>query len=197
MALEERLKTEAERSGVSLTRLRKCVTFELFLRRLIAVAPDRWVLKGALALDFRLDATTRPTMDIDLSRDDDEASAIEDIAAAQRLELDDFFTFAATRADAFDESDEFRALRFRVGAQLAERAAVSPKRLESSRISRRHSSPLGPSLTPCSPTLASDAGTREPAPGQDRPIGTNKLAGSSSTRAAKSRPNSARNIRPP
>lgn len=121
MALEERLKAEAERSGVGLARLRKRVAFELFLRRLVAVAPHRWVLKGALALDFRLDATTRPTMDIDLGRDDDEAAAIEDIAAAQRLDLDDFFTFAATRADAFDESDEFRALRFRVSAELAER----------------------------------------------------------------------------
>jgi hypothetical protein len=29
------------------TRLRKRVAFELFLRRLLVVAPDRWVLKGA------------------------------------------------------------------------------------------------------------------------------------------------------
>lgn len=52
-ALEERLKNEATSSGLGLPRLRKRVAFELFLRRLLAVAPDRWVLKGALALDFR------------------------------------------------------------------------------------------------------------------------------------------------
>lgn len=120
-ALEQRLRKEAEETGLGLARLRKRVAFELFLRRLVEVAPNRWVLKGALALDLRLDATTRPTKDIDLGRDDDEESATQDIAAAQRLDLDDFFTFAATRTDAFDEADEFQAIRFRVRAELAER----------------------------------------------------------------------------
>jgi predicted nucleotidyltransferase component of viral defense system len=122
MALEQRLKREAEKTGLSLARLRKRVAFELFLRRLVAVAPNRWVLKGALALDFRLDAPTRPTKDIDLGRDDDEEAATRDIAAAQQLALDDFFTFAATRTDAFDQADEFRAMCFHVRAELAERA---------------------------------------------------------------------------
>lgn len=121
MALEQRMKTEAERTGSNLARLRKRVAFELFLRRLAQVAPDRWMLKGALALDFRLRGASRSTKDIDLGRDDDEEAAIEDIAAAQRLRLDDFFTFAATRTDAFDEVDEFQAIRFHVRAELAER----------------------------------------------------------------------------
>lgn len=93
MALEQRLKTEAARTG----------------------------LKGALALDFRLGGASRPTKDIDLGRDDDEEAAIEDITAAQRLHLDDFFTFMASRTDAFDEVDEFQAIRFRVRAELAGR----------------------------------------------------------------------------
>jgi hypothetical protein len=121
MALEQRMKTEAERTGFNVTRLRKRVAFELFLRRLVRVAPDRWVLKGALALDFRLGGASRSTKDIDLGRDDDEEAAVEDIAAAQRLRLDDFFTFTANRTDAFDEVDEFQAIRFRVRAELAER----------------------------------------------------------------------------
>jgi len=121
MALEQRLKTEAESTGFGLARLRKRVAFELFLRRLAQVAPDRWVLKGALALDFRLGGASRPTRDIDLGRYDDEEAAIEDVAAAQRLRLDDFFTFVASRTDAFDEVDEFQAIRFRVRADLAER----------------------------------------------------------------------------
>jgi len=81
-ALDHRLKTEAARLGLPLARLRKQVAFELFLRRLVAVAPDRWVLKGALALELRLKATTRPTRDIDLGRDDDEQAAIEDLSSA-------------------------------------------------------------------------------------------------------------------
>lgn len=121
MALEQRMKTEAERTGFNLARLRKRVAFELFLRRLAQVAPDRWVLKGALALDFRLGGASRSTKDIDLGRDDDEEAAIEDLAAAQQLRLDDFFTFAVTRTDAFDEVDEFQAIRFHVRAELAER----------------------------------------------------------------------------
>src|SRR5579863_224063 len=92
-ALDDRLKTEAAETGVALQRLRKRVAFELFLRRLVVVAPDRWVLKGALALELRLQATTRTTKDIDLGRRDDETAAIEDITAAQQLVLDDFFTY--------------------------------------------------------------------------------------------------------
>lgn len=60
-ALDDRLKSEAARTGLGIARLRKRVAFELFLRRLVAVAPDRWVLKDALALDFRFHSTSRPT----------------------------------------------------------------------------------------------------------------------------------------
>jgi hypothetical protein len=121
VALDQRLKTEAERTGVTTTRLRKRVAFELFLRRLVAVAPDRWVLKGAFALDLRLGVATRPTKDIDLGRDDDVEAAIEDIIAAQQLDLGDYFSFAATRTDAFAGTDEFAAIRFTVRAELGGR----------------------------------------------------------------------------
>ncbi len=120
-ALEERLKNEAASTGLGLARLRKRVAFELFLRRLLVVAPDRWVLKGALALNFRLAIATRSTKDIDLGRDDDEQAAIADITAAQQLMLDDYFTFAATRTDELEDTDEFSAVRFHVTAQLAGR----------------------------------------------------------------------------
>jgi Nucleotidyl transferase AbiEii toxin, Type IV TA system len=63
------------------------------------VAPDRWILKGALALDYRLGVATRATKDIDLGRDDNETAAIDAVVAAQQLALDDFFTFAALRTD--------------------------------------------------------------------------------------------------
>jgi len=120
-ALDERLKAEAAKTGLGLNRLRKRVAFELFLRRLVAVAPNRWVLKGALALDFRLRVPTRPTKDIDLGRADDEETAIEDITAAQQLGFDDFFTFAATMTTASDGADDFTAIRFHVRAELAGR----------------------------------------------------------------------------
>jgi hypothetical protein len=120
-ALDDRLKAEAAKTGLGLARIRKRVAFELFLRRLVAVAPDRWVLKGALALDFRFDSTTRPTRDMDLGRADDEEAAVEDLTAAQQLALDDFFTFVVRRTDALDDTDDFRAIRFHVTAELAGR----------------------------------------------------------------------------
>lgn len=120
-ALEQRLKNEAASTGIGLARLRKRVAFELFLRRLLVVAPDSWVLKGALALDFRLAVATRSTKDIDLSRQDDEQAAIRDITAAQQLALDDFFSFAAVRTGELENTDEFSAVRFHVTAQLAGR----------------------------------------------------------------------------
>lgn len=49
-ALEQRLLVQAEQTGVSLVLLRKLVTFERLLARLMIVAPDRWILKGAVAL---------------------------------------------------------------------------------------------------------------------------------------------------
>lgn len=138
--LDDRLRAEAESTGLGITRLRKRVAFELFLRRLLTTAPDRWVLKGALALDFRLSVGTRPTKDIDLDRrraadppraaddggDDDDRDreqqqdAVEDITAAQQLDLDDFFT-TATRTDDQDEDIDLAAMRFRVRAELAGR----------------------------------------------------------------------------
>lgn len=120
-ALDDRLKAEAAKTGLGLARLRKRVAFELFLHRLVAVAPNRWVLKGALALDFRFDSPTRPTRDMDLGRADDEEAAVEDLAAAQQLGLDDFFTFVVRRTDALDDTDDFRAIRFHVTAELAGR----------------------------------------------------------------------------
>ena len=70
-ALEAHLRQRSERTGLFIVRLRKAVTFERLLARLLDVAPDRWILKGALALDFRVGVQARATMDMDLGRYDD------------------------------------------------------------------------------------------------------------------------------
>jgi hypothetical protein len=74
-------------------RLRKSVVFDRLLVRLGIAAPGRWVLKGALALDFRLGERTRTTKDMDLVRGDNEAAATSDLIAVQDVDLDDFFNF--------------------------------------------------------------------------------------------------------
>jgi hypothetical protein len=61
------------------------------------VAPDRWLLKGALSLDYRFGDRARTTRDIDLATSGGEASATADLLAAQALDLNDFFSFSRQR----------------------------------------------------------------------------------------------------
>lgn len=66
-ALEAQVRLRSQRGGSSVVRLRKAIAFERLLARLLVVAPERWMLKGALALDFRLGVHARATMDTDLA----------------------------------------------------------------------------------------------------------------------------------
>ena len=54
--LDARLKTAAEGESISVGRLRKTVALERFLARLLAVAPNGWLIKGGVALELRLPA---------------------------------------------------------------------------------------------------------------------------------------------
>ena len=120
MALEQRLKDRSREKGSSLLRLRKTVVFDRLLARLIEVAPDRWILKGALALDFRLGARTRTTKDMDLARADDEEAATTDFIAAQAVDLGDHFTFVIEKPRELGERAE-GGIRYHVRAELAGR----------------------------------------------------------------------------
>ena len=120
-ALETRLRAESVASGRSVQRLRRIVAFDRLLARLLVVAPDRWVLKGGLALDFRLGARTRFTRDMDLARMDDADAATEDMIAAQACDLGDFFVFAVQRTDRLDALADGAAVRYHLSAQLAGR----------------------------------------------------------------------------
>lgn len=119
-ALEQRLLAHARTKDVSLVRLRKAVTFDRLLARLAVAAPGRWVLKGALALDFRMGERTRTTKDIDLVRTDDEKLATEDLIEAQLVDLGDFFTFSITGREQL-RADAGGTIEFRVRSELAGR----------------------------------------------------------------------------
>jgi hypothetical protein len=101
VALEQRLRNEVDATGVALMRLRKRLAFERFLARL-AATPAGWVLKGAFALELRLGLQTRMTKDIDLARDDDDATVTRDLATAAALDLGDFFGFRVRRTPALE-----------------------------------------------------------------------------------------------
>ena len=120
-ALETRLLARSRDGGVSLVRLRKSVAFDRLLARLFSVAPDRWVLKGGLALDYRLGSSARVTMDVDLAGPDGEDAATADLLAVQELDVGDHFSFAIERAAKLDQLDEGSAVRHHVRADLAGR----------------------------------------------------------------------------
>ncbi len=120
-ALEQRLLAMARKRGVPLVRLRKLVAFERLLARLMIVAPDRWVLKGAIALQFRQGARFRTTNDMDLGRWDDERAATDDLVALERVDLGDHFRFAAERTAKLDQVLEGAAVRYHVSSYLAGR----------------------------------------------------------------------------
>lgn len=117
-ALEQRLKNEAQATGVALLRLRKRVAFERFLTRLATSESSGWALKGAFALELRLGLRARTTKDIDLGRADDEEEAAEHLEAATHVDLGDFFVFEVRRTPALDAATGFHAVRYTVRADL-------------------------------------------------------------------------------
>lgn len=117
-ALERRLLTLTEQTGVPLLRLRKLVVFDRLLVRLMVVAPDRWILKGAVALHFRVGPRFRTTRDLDLGRHDDEQAATVDFGLAQSVQLGDYFTFAIHRTGKLDTLLEAAAVRYHVIAEV-------------------------------------------------------------------------------
>lgn len=120
-AIERRLLSTSREQAVPLSRLRKLVVFDRLLARLMVVGPDRWMLKGAVALDFRYGSRVRTTKDLDLGCGEIEIVATSDLFAAQDIDLDDYFSFIISRTDALDEALEGAAVRYRVRAELANR----------------------------------------------------------------------------
>lgn len=99
-ALEQRLLTRSRATDISLDRLRRRVVFERLVARLETAEPGRWVIKGGMALEVRLDDKARVTKDLDLGLRDGVASA-EDLheRLVDVLGTDphgDFFVITAT-----------------------------------------------------------------------------------------------------
>jgi hypothetical protein len=118
-ALERRLLNTAHgKDQAWLVRSRKLLAFERLLARLLVVAPDRWTLIGAVALDFRLGDRARATIDLDLLRLEGEDAAAEDLQAAQTKDLGDCFVFHVERTNRLDNLIDGSAVRCKVRADL-------------------------------------------------------------------------------
>ena len=122
MALEERLRQEAVIEGRAwLSRQRKLMVFDRLMARLLVAAPDRWVLKGAVALNLRFGEQARTTKDLDIARQDSEAAALADLILAQSVDLGDHFEFSIERLQTLQDAKGLIGVRFRVRAELAGR----------------------------------------------------------------------------
>ena len=108
--------TLAQQQSVSIARLRKLVVFDRLMARLTAVAPDRWILKGGVALQYRVGFQFRTTKDVDFGRGDEEAAATTDFLAAQSVDLRDYFILAVERT-----RQAGAAVRYHAAMQLAGR----------------------------------------------------------------------------
>jgi len=125
-ALEDRLNRQAQETGEATMRLRKNVVFQRLLARLLAISHDRWILKGGLALDFRLSkrgARSRATKDMDLARQGEPATADADFGNVPSIGLGDHFEFIVRRVDLAPGDKEAGGAerRFHVLATLAGR----------------------------------------------------------------------------
>jgi hypothetical protein len=104
-----------------LTYLRRMVVFDRFLARLLNAAPTGWVLKGAVALDFRFGSDARLTRDLDIGRVDGLGDWTNDLARAAKLDLGDYFEFRVLQSSPINDQEALVAARYSIFAELDER----------------------------------------------------------------------------
>lgn len=109
-------------------RLRRELAYRRFLARLFTVQPNSWVLKGGVALLFRLDPS-RPSYDIDIAyigAGADHAIAIQRLKAAAGTDLGDRFGFeiGAARQMTVDQGAISLPVIARIGAKEFTRFTV-------------------------------------------------------------------------
>lgn len=106
-ALRAKLKARAT-AGRTYQDLRKLLAFDRVLARLSLVAPDVWLLKGGVALEYRLDHA-RATTDIDASAKVGVERIVDILHAAVAVELKDYFALRLGESSKpFDETAMWR-----------------------------------------------------------------------------------------
>lgn len=120
-ALTAHLQHRAGETGLDFNRLHKAVAFERLLARLVDVAPDRFLLKGGVALEYRLSAPlARATQDLDISTQATLDDFTGTLRTATRLDLHDFFRFSVD-SEPQPVVDGVNAYRFRLRVHLGGR----------------------------------------------------------------------------
>lgn len=118
-ALSARLLNENKKTGRNITRMRKEIAFDRVLARVSAAAPDAWLLKGGVALEYRLGAA-RVTKDLDLSFRD-ETQIHDTVRALQHVEIEDFFKVHILSEPSGPIIDGISAYRWKLEVRLNDR----------------------------------------------------------------------------
>jgi hypothetical protein len=113
-AIEARLRNYARAAGVPVMAVRRQASLERLIVRLTVVAPGRWALKGGLALDTKLGAHARSSLDMDMDHREGAAAARADLELAVTRDLDDYFTFIIAGRREIREGGINLADRYRV-----------------------------------------------------------------------------------
>jgi hypothetical protein len=130
-SVDARLRGEAALQGRSLNRVRTLLVMERFLVRMVAVAPDAFLLKGGLALELRL-AHSRTTGDIDVlaRRLAEDAEELVRRAAGHAPDPPDHLEFAVEPNARSPEIDgvgvRYQGRRFRVRPTIGSRPFGDP-----------------------------------------------------------------------
>lgn len=118
-SVESRLRAHARSAGVPVVVVRRQAALERLLARLMKAAPDRWALKGGLALETRLGERARVSMDMDLDHAGEADLAREDLSEALAMDAEDHFGFTIIEGRQFSEGGINLAVRYMVECAVA------------------------------------------------------------------------------
>ena len=121
-AVEARLRAHAGQLAVATYIVRRQAALERLLVRLGGAAPNRWAIKGGLALDTRLGPRARASLDLDVDHALGIDEARGDLQRASIASIGDHFAFALTGQDTLSDAGVALAVRFTFDCTLAGRA---------------------------------------------------------------------------
>ena len=120
-AVEATLRERARRLKVPAYIVRRQAALERLMVRLMKVAPNRWALKGGMAIESRLGERARASLDLDADHVKGAEAARADLQRAATEDLGDHFTFAITGSEELREAGVGLAIRYKLESALAGR----------------------------------------------------------------------------
>ena len=120
-AAETRLRERARRLSAPAYMVRRQAALERLLLRLMKVAPDRWALKGGLALETRFGEHARVSTDVDADHVHGADAARADLQRAAIEDVGDHFSFALVGSEELCDAGVGLAVRYKLDSALAGR----------------------------------------------------------------------------